>query len=99
MIALSVVNIPACYDLLHPFLGFWSAEFNAFIFSWGMLTPTLLDVASIIGMPLSGKSMHAYAILKKVKHGYVHARGFTLPLLARTPRPKVKCPKLNTRPS
>lgn len=40
-----------------------------------MITPTLLDVAAILGLPLAGKNVHAYNFLKKIDLGFVHAKG------------------------
>lgn len=75
MISLSATTITPCYDLLLHLLGFWSTKFNTFIFSWGVVTPTLLDVTAILGLPLGGKHVHAYAHPRKVNHDYVHAKG------------------------
>lgn len=58
MISISSFNIRVNYDVLLPLLDFWSVEFNTFIFPWGLLTPTLLDVAAIIGIPISRKPIH-----------------------------------------
>lgn len=58
MIALSTISIPSYYDQLIPLLGYWSTEVNIFIFPWGTLTPTLLDVVAILGLPLLVKSVH-----------------------------------------
>lgn len=52
MISLSATTITPCYDLLLHLLGFWSTKFNTFIFSRGVVTPTLLDVTTIPGLPL-----------------------------------------------
>lgn len=46
-------DIPYNPDLLFIFLGFCSISINGFIFPSGTLSPTLLDVAAITGLPIS----------------------------------------------
>lgn len=75
MIALSIINIPANFDMFLPLLGFWSAEFNAFIMPWGMPSPTLLDVVTILVLPIYGKLAHPSKLPKKVNFNYIHDRG------------------------
>lgn len=54
---------------------FWSVVFKAFIFQWGMLSSIVLDVAAILGLPISGKLVHPCLLPKKSNFGYVHPRG------------------------
>lgn len=59
MIILSTIEISLNLNILFPLIGFWSTSLNTFVFPWGMLTPTLLDVAAILGLPAGGKEVHA----------------------------------------
>lgn len=59
MIMLSTVEISHNLNVLFPLMGFWSTSLNIFVFQWGMLTPTLLDVAAMLGLPMEGKEVHA----------------------------------------
>lgn len=66
IIRLSTFDIPANYDALLPLLGFWSTKFNMFIFPWGSLTLTLLDVAAITGLPIYCTAIHPCKLPQKV---------------------------------
>lgn len=57
MILLSTVEVPV--NLRFPLMGFGSTSLNTFVFPWGMLGPTLLDVAPILGLLAGGKEVHA----------------------------------------
>ena len=50
MILLSKKDIPPNFGLLYDFLRFWSTVVNAFILPFGMMSPTLHDVATIVGL-------------------------------------------------
>lgn len=56
---LSSHDIPLQLDFLFAFVGFWSTPLNGFVFSFSMLSPTLLDVAAITGLPLRGEEPSA----------------------------------------
>lgn len=47
--------IPIRLDLLFVFAGFWSTPLNGFLFPFRMINPTLLDVATITGLPIIGE--------------------------------------------
>ncbi|KAJ8534946.1 hypothetical protein K7X08_016674 [Anisodus acutangulus] len=53
-IALSGFDLPCNIGLVYAFLGYWSTTANTFVFPWGMMTPTLLDVTAILGLPILG---------------------------------------------
>lgn len=59
MIILSTIEISHKFDVLFPLMGFWSTSLNAFVFPWGMLTLTLLNVAAIRGLPAGETEVHA----------------------------------------
>lgn len=58
MIVLSTIEIPHNFDVLVPLMWFWSTSLNTFCFPMGMLTPILLDVAAILGLPARGRKVH-----------------------------------------
>lgn len=58
IIMLSIIEICHDFNVVFPLMGFLSTSLNAFVFLWGMLTPTLLDVAGILGLPIGGKVVH-----------------------------------------
>lgn len=60
-IQLSCVDISCDKALLSSALCFWSSAFNAFIFRFGMMSPTLLDLAALAGFRPHGIEMHPCA--------------------------------------
>lgn len=60
-IQLSCIDISFDKALLSSALCFWSSAFNAFIFRFGMMSPTLLDLAALAGFRPHGIEMHASA--------------------------------------
>lgn len=59
MIMLSTIEISHNFYVLFALMGFSSTSLNAYMFPWGMLIPTLLDVVAILGLPVDGKEVHA----------------------------------------
>ena len=39
------------------FLVFWNSTINAFVFPFGMMTPTLFDIATMLGLPIIGENI------------------------------------------
>lgn len=74
MSSLSTFHLSHNFDVLLPLLGFWSSNFNTFIFPWGMITPTILDVAAITGLSAFGATVHPLKLLEKVNFHHIHAR-------------------------
>ena len=52
MILLLKKEIPPNFGLLYGFFSFWNISVNAFYLSFGMISPTLHDVAAIIHLPV-----------------------------------------------
>lgn len=50
---------------------------KAFVFPWGTLTPTLLDVAVILGLPADGIEVHANPDFLGVDPSYTYALAFS----------------------
>lgn len=51
---LSQHDIPLNLELLFGFLSFWSYSVNGFILLSGVVSPILLDVVTITGLPIIG---------------------------------------------
>lgn len=54
MIILSKKEIPPNFRLLHGSLSFWNTPVNAFVLLFSMMSPTLHDVAAIVGLLVDG---------------------------------------------
>ena len=39
------------------FLNFWNSIINAFVFSFGIMSPTLFDVATMLCLPIIGEDI------------------------------------------
>lgn len=55
---LSCHEIPVNVDIL---FGFWNTYINSSVFPFGMMSPTLLDVAAITRLPLHGDEVRAFS--------------------------------------
>ena len=56
---LSCQDVPNNPTLMFSFLGFWATSINGFIFPFTTISPTLLDVVAIIGLPIKGEKLPA----------------------------------------
>ena len=54
MILLSKKEIPPNFELLYSFLSFWSVSANTFYLLFGIISPMLLNVVTIVGLPVDG---------------------------------------------
>lgn len=86
IIALTTFAIPHNFDILLPLLGFWSSDFKAFIFPWGMVTPNILDVAAITGFPSFGVTVHPSRLPEKINFSHTHAGGVYSKFLTKNTR-------------
>ena len=50
MILFSNLNFSPNIDMFLTFLSFWNSAINAFIFPFGMMSPTLFDIATMLGV-------------------------------------------------
>jgi len=53
MIRLSKIDITIQMHYLFSLLSFWAVDSNTFIFPWRVMTPTLLDIVSILGLSIT----------------------------------------------
>ena len=44
-------------DMFLAFLGFWNSAINAFLLPFGMMSPTLFNIATILGLPIIGEDI------------------------------------------
>ncbi|CAI9108278.1 OLC1v1007847C1 [Oldenlandia corymbosa var. corymbosa] len=51
LLKFSTIGLGESRDLVEAVLGFWSGSNNVLCFPWGLMTPTLLDVCIITGLP------------------------------------------------
>lgn len=58
MIRLSKIDITIQMCYLFSLLSSWLVDSNTFIFPWMVMTPTLLDIVSILGMPITMIEAH-----------------------------------------
>ena len=54
MIMLSKLSFSPNIDMFLSFLSFWNSSINAFIFSLGIMSPLLFDVATMLGLLIIG---------------------------------------------
>ena len=57
MIMLSKLNFSPNIDMFLTFLGFWNSTIKAFIFPFGIMSPSLFDVATMLGLPIIGEDI------------------------------------------
>ena len=57
IIMLSKMSFSLNIEMFLTFLGFWNSAINAFVFPFGMMSPTLFDVATMLGLPIIGKDI------------------------------------------
>lgn len=50
---------------------------NAFIFPWGILTPSLLDVAALLGLPGGGHDVHADSAIVGEEPSFISSLAFS----------------------
>ena len=57
MIMLSKLSFSPNIDMFLTFLGFWNTSINAFVFPFGIMSPSLLDIAIMLGLPITGEDL------------------------------------------
>lgn len=77
MIQVSAVEVSHNFDILFSIMSFWSTSLNAFIFPWEILTPTVLDVTAILGIPAGGRDVHVDLDFSGVDPKYTFTSSFT----------------------
>ena len=57
MIMFSKQEFSPNIDMLFSFLGFQNLAINAFVFPFGIMSPSLFDVPAILGLPIMGNEI------------------------------------------
>lgn len=76
MVMVSTKEVSQNFNILFPLMSFLLTTLNAFVFSWGILTPTLLDVVAILGLPVGGRDVHADPGFSDADPNYSFPRAF-----------------------
>ena len=54
---LSKLSFSPNNDMFLTFLGFWNSTISTFVFLCGIMSPTLFDVATMLGLPIIGEDI------------------------------------------
>ena len=54
---LSKMSFSPNIEMFLTFLGFWNLAINAFVFPFGIISPTLFDVPTMLGLPIIGEDI------------------------------------------
>ena len=60
MIMLSNLSFSPNNEMFLAFLSFWNFTINTFVFPFGIMSPTLFDVATMLGLPIMGENIPAF---------------------------------------
>ena len=54
---LSKKNFSHNINMFLSFLVFWNTVINAFVFLFGIMSPSLFDIVAMLGLPIVGEDM------------------------------------------
>ena len=57
VIMLSKMSFSSNIEMFLTFLVFWKSAINTFVFPFGIMSPTLFDVATMLGLPIIGEDI------------------------------------------
>ena len=57
VIMLSRISFSPNNEMVLAFLDFWNSAINAFVFPFGIMSPTLFDVAIMLRLPITGEDI------------------------------------------